>query len=520
MIYDVFLSYSSKDYARVAKVQRFLERSRIIDGEEVSLRVFRDETDLRGGELTDEILKAIDEAAYLVVCCSENSTYSTWMNLEVHHFLKTKELFRVIVLVLTGSTPEVLPKQLRASQLKELDLRSGWLLGWPRQSTRDELLRAVAKISDARLRSLIDWERRRQVKLLRQLALFLVVLVVLAASAVAWIVHGSPPLVWSGTDLDALERPFKAVQVIERPKQMAVVRAYSSWMNKSFNANMYTDDGRFEAYVADVEANGNLVGDYGYAWFVGEGGDGRATRDYIESDATGTLGIDVRRLRAESDRTILLADLVRLHPILKVTRFGGAERADSNRSPLENAARKFYEHDQRTSVDEQAGTPAELTSLTVFNDIAFAAFAGKPVFDDLGNINSAIKNFAAASTDGGKAWERLSLPQQIDSRYYALDSVVRSSGPEFAIVSIFRPVDGGNSQTRVPRVFLRRSHETIWLEVSCAGFDSKSFEVAAVTNGGDIIATNAGRLIIWQQPTTWERFLHGLGIMSGSRKTL
>jgi hypothetical protein len=67
--YDAFLSYSSSDAARVRRVQRFLETYKDRNSGK-KLRVFLDQTDIRGGSLRPEIESALSSSRFLIVCCS------------------------------------------------------------------------------------------------------------------------------------------------------------------------------------------------------------------------------------------------------------------------------------------------------------------------------------------------------------------------------------------------------------------------------------------------------------------
>jgi hypothetical protein len=232
-LYDIFLSYSTWDGGAVTKVQQFLERPRVVENKEIALRVFRDHTDLRGGELTTEIAYAIGKSTYFVLCCSEKSAASRWVQMELERFMQARDLSRVIVLVLDGPIPAILPTQLAKRDLKALDLRDGWFLGWPRSQTRDELLRAIAKVSNANLRSLIDWERRDRIKRRIQLSALLATFVALLAFAAVVTIQFSPSSDWTRTDLDSFARPVEHVQIVEQARSTPLLRTYSFWTQQS-----------------------------------------------------------------------------------------------------------------------------------------------------------------------------------------------------------------------------------------------------------------------------------------------
>ncbi|GEM_PF-6977225 len=110
-----FISYQRKD-ARYAKMLSLrMSFYRLPHGMSNEFRksrwltpVWRDRDELTsGGELTPEIMEAIDTSKYLIVFCSENSLSTPWVNYEVGHFLKTHDVNHVIPYVLPTKGKEI-----------------------------------------------------------------------------------------------------------------------------------------------------------------------------------------------------------------------------------------------------------------------------------------------------------------------------------------------------------------------------------------------------------------------------
>ncbi|WP_275096872.1 toll/interleukin-1 receptor domain-containing protein [Sedimenticola hydrogenitrophicus] len=178
--WDAFLSYSSRDATIAGRVQRFLERYRLPDGRR--LRIYRDETDISGGELPEQLRAALAASSSLLVCCSEAAVKSAWVSREIEAFRELAPGQPVLPVILADDPPENLPAPLCDIELRWADLRSGWRLGRPRRKTRVELIRAVAAAAEVDFRELLplDRQRRRRHRLLVSVAIAAVLM------AVAW----------------------------------------------------------------------------------------------------------------------------------------------------------------------------------------------------------------------------------------------------------------------------------------------------------------------------------------------
>lgn len=162
--YDAFVSYASVDRRRARRIQRFLE-SWVDKREGRRLRVFLDETDIRGGTLDAELRGAAHRARTLIVCYSPAASESRWVNEEVRLFRERANLDRIAVAIVSGNaTPEVAGRELVAgAELRVHDLRGGRWLGLIGLGVKLELLRLLAFVAEVDLRTLRNWHLRRTV---------------------------------------------------------------------------------------------------------------------------------------------------------------------------------------------------------------------------------------------------------------------------------------------------------------------------------------------------------------------
>lgn len=108
-----FISYSHKDEKTAIWLQRKLESYRLptqinneFDGSKYLRPVFRDETDLDTGILSEELCKHLDSSKFLIVICSVNAATSKWVSSEVEHFIMTGRLEYVIPFVIEEGGPD------------------------------------------------------------------------------------------------------------------------------------------------------------------------------------------------------------------------------------------------------------------------------------------------------------------------------------------------------------------------------------------------------------------------------
>lgn len=110
-----FISYSHRDMAVAKWLQRKLEGFRLpteihndIDAKSRYIRpVFRDQTDLDTGVLSDELRRHLEESKFLILICSENSAKSQWVSDEAKAFVEMGRLDHIIpVIIPSAGIPE------------------------------------------------------------------------------------------------------------------------------------------------------------------------------------------------------------------------------------------------------------------------------------------------------------------------------------------------------------------------------------------------------------------------------
>jgi hypothetical protein len=120
--YDAFISYRhvKHDKAIAQKLQKLLEmysppKNGSYSNTNKIKKVFRDESELpTSGDLALDIKKALEQSAFLIVICSEETAKSQWCLQEISYF---KELHngnneRILTLLVSGDPREVFPKEL------------------------------------------------------------------------------------------------------------------------------------------------------------------------------------------------------------------------------------------------------------------------------------------------------------------------------------------------------------------------------------------------------------------------
>lgn len=158
--YDAFLSYSHTDSRIAGRLHRYIQGYRLPDHK--PLKVYRDATDIRSGDLSGEITRALRDSGSLLVCCSSSTSDSIWVRKEVEVFGELGGDRAIIPIVVEGEPEKVLPPTLIEYESRYLDLRGRWWRGFLSPAARVELARGIATIAQIPLRELIDWEKRRQ----------------------------------------------------------------------------------------------------------------------------------------------------------------------------------------------------------------------------------------------------------------------------------------------------------------------------------------------------------------------
>jgi hypothetical protein len=158
--YDAFLSYSSADRSLVRRIQRFLESYRPPNRAH-PLRIYLDQTDMRGGSLPENISSAIADSRALVVCWSENAADSEWVKKEISEFRRLGREARIAIAHVGGTAGRPKNEVFAGIEPLEHDLRKAWRAWFLRPRAKLELLRLIAFLTNVEMRRLRNWARRR-----------------------------------------------------------------------------------------------------------------------------------------------------------------------------------------------------------------------------------------------------------------------------------------------------------------------------------------------------------------------
>ena len=217
--HDAFISYASVDRGRARRIQRFLESWRDPRNGR-RLKVFLDETDIRGGSLGVELSRAAHGARHLIACYSPATLESHWVAEEVRLFRQRSESNRIAVVMVGGhESSQAAGRALVAGEeLRVHDLRRGRFLGFIGLGVKLELLRLLAFIADVDLRTLRDWHLRRTI---RNVAAF-----VALAILPLWILLNAPVDDWEQLQLRIGKEPLYAVAAEANGEKLQVASRY------------------------------------------------------------------------------------------------------------------------------------------------------------------------------------------------------------------------------------------------------------------------------------------------------
>jgi WD40 repeat protein len=189
--FNAFISYKHADLDNkiAASIVRDLEHFHIpkkiqkATGVKKIERIFRDKDELPiTSDLNDTISMALHNADYLIVICSTNTKYSTWVEKEIEVFLQNHSMNQILTVLADGEPYEVIPKVLLTGKKEVVDedgvartvempfepLSCDYRLPY-RRAKAEELPRMAAAIIGCSYDELIN--RRRQYKMRRLTAI-------------------------------------------------------------------------------------------------------------------------------------------------------------------------------------------------------------------------------------------------------------------------------------------------------------------------------------------------------------
>lgn len=117
MKYTAFISYNSKDDKWAKWLQQKLEAYNMpvviknendemvrLDERSKKIRVFRYKADLNTVSLNNGLAKELDDARWLIVICSPNSSKSIWVGREIQHFIETGRRDHILPFIVSGTS--------------------------------------------------------------------------------------------------------------------------------------------------------------------------------------------------------------------------------------------------------------------------------------------------------------------------------------------------------------------------------------------------------------------------------
>lgn len=190
--FNAFISYKHADLDNkiAASIVRDLEHFHIpkkiqkATGVKRIERIFRDKDELPiTSDLNDTISMALHNADYLIVICSTNTKYSTWVEKEIEVFLQNHTMNQILTVLADGEPNEVIPKCLLTGKKEVVDedgvkrivempfepLSCDYRIPYKRAKA-EEVPRMVAAIIGCSYDELIN--RHRQYKMRRLTAVF------------------------------------------------------------------------------------------------------------------------------------------------------------------------------------------------------------------------------------------------------------------------------------------------------------------------------------------------------------
>ena len=167
--YDAFISYSHADMKWGRWLQKKLEtfrvpreaaRERPGSGK---LRIFRDQTDLAGAELSASLTQELERSRYLIVICSPASAASRWVDQEIRTFCGLGRKDKIIPFIVAGEPSSDVPGQ-ECFPPALRDGTTGELLGANiREIGKDKAyLKTVSVLLNIRFNRLVDREKLRR----------------------------------------------------------------------------------------------------------------------------------------------------------------------------------------------------------------------------------------------------------------------------------------------------------------------------------------------------------------------
>lgn len=196
--YFAFISYKREDEKWAKWLQKKLESFSLpaaIRKENPELPnkirpVFRDQSELSGGNLKTEIEKGLNGSKYLIVICSPRSAQSPWVSKEVQHFIDQGRENYIIPFIIGGTPNSSIPEnECFPEGLRQLTGEKEILGINVNEMGRDAAaIKVIARMFDLRFDVL--WQRhekeKRRKNLVTTVSIMALMLVAIAISLIFW----------------------------------------------------------------------------------------------------------------------------------------------------------------------------------------------------------------------------------------------------------------------------------------------------------------------------------------------
>ena len=194
--YFAFISYSHKDKKVAKKLQNFIQGykipAKLEDRPDLPKRigkVFRDEDELVGDELTPQIEEALRQSRYLIVVCSPNSAKSKYVNEEIEYFKSLGGETKILPYIIAGkATTDEDPECCYAPALRE-NQKKHQIVGGDAQENGAEAasVKLIAGMLKLEFNTLYDRFRKAEKRKRKIVITVITAFALLMAGVTAWI---------------------------------------------------------------------------------------------------------------------------------------------------------------------------------------------------------------------------------------------------------------------------------------------------------------------------------------------
>ncbi|MEE1093916.1 MAG: TIR domain-containing protein, partial [Bacteroidales bacterium] len=233
--YFAFISYSHKDKDAAKKLQNFIQGykipAKLEDRPDLPKRigrVFRDEDELAGDELTPQIEEALRNSRYLIVVCSPNSAKSKYVNEEIEYFKSLGGETKILPYIIAGkATTDEDPECCYAPALKE-NQKKYQIVGGDAQENGAEAasVKLIAGMLRLEFNTLYDRFRKAEKRKRKIVITAITAFALLMACVTAWILFLYGGLDKAMNDLNKAYEDLKSEKAKVEIEKKAKDKAY------------------------------------------------------------------------------------------------------------------------------------------------------------------------------------------------------------------------------------------------------------------------------------------------------